>query len=56
MIEEIEGRFIRLLDQQKKASAVGEISIHGDFVSGNKTVIDLNKLLLETSHAVRVEW
>jgi hypothetical protein len=27
------------LDQQKKASAVGGISIHGDFVSGNKTVI-----------------
>jgi hypothetical protein len=26
----------RLLDQQKKASAV---SIHGDFVNGNKTVI-----------------
>lgn len=38
----------RLLDQQKKASAVSGISIHGDFVSGNKTVIG-NQVNVNTS-------
>lgn len=38
----------RLLDQQRKASAVSGISIHGDFVSGNKTVIG-NQVNVNTS-------
>src|SRR3989338_10614296 len=49
----------RLLDQQKKASAVGEISIHGDFVNGNKTVIgnqvNVNASVAEqTNHKAKI--
>ena len=50
----------RLLDQQKKASTVGEISIHGDFVNGNKTVIgnqvNVNASVTEqTNHKAKID-